>query len=224
VLINVERYRHTSAERSDLIQAAASGLFRAADGFDWRRGVLFRTYAVYWLNEGFRSFLYNSNNTIRVPVYLQKLMKHVHAATQHLGRPDASLAELALATGLPEGRIALARTAVRRTRSLDSALEAEGDNLAPAELGVLDGEGPYSLALEAGSIKSGLEAALVRLTGRERRVIEMRFGMQGGREHIYAEIAAELGVSLERARQILMAAMGKMRTPQLRTILDSLGA
>lgn len=72
VLINVERYRHTSADRADLIQAAAAALFRAVDGFDWRRGVLFRTYAVYWLDEGFRSHLCNFNSTIRVPIYLQK--------------------------------------------------------------------------------------------------------------------------------------------------------
>jgi DNA-directed RNA polymerase sigma subunit (sigma70/sigma32) len=52
----------------------------------------------------------------------------------------------------------------------------------------------------------------------------MRFGLLGGREHIYAEIAREIGVSLERARQILMAAMSKMRTPRLRKVLDSLVA
>jgi RNA polymerase primary sigma factor len=221
VLINVERYRHTSAERSDLIQAAAAGLFRAVDGFDWRHGVLFRTYAVHWLNEGFRSFLYNSNSTIRVPVYLQKSMKHVNAAIQRLGNPNVSLGELARETGIPEGRIAIARTAVRKTRSLDLQIEAHGTLQVPGELAVQDGECPYSLALETWSMNSGLEAAFVRLTDRERRVVEMRFGLRGGREHIYAEIAQELGLSLERARQILMAAMSKMRTPRLRKILDS---
>lgn len=224
VLINVERYRHTSAEPSDLIQAAAAGLFRAVDGFDWRHGVLFRTYAVHWLNEGFRSFLYNSNNTIRVPVYLQKSMKHVNAAIQRLGNPNASLGELAHETGIPENRIAMARTAVHRTRSLDAPLEAHGTSVVSDDLAVLDGECPYSLALEVGSMNSGLEAAFVALTGRERRVVEMRFGLLGGREHIYAEIAREIGVSLERARQILMAAMSKMRTPRLRKVLDSLVA
>ncbi len=221
VLINVERYRHTRAERSDLIQAAAMRLFRAVDGFDWRRGVRFRTYAVHWLNEGFRSFLYNSNNTIRVPEHLQKSMKHIHAAIQRLGSPDVSLGELAHETGLGERRIVRARLAVRRIRSLDALPEAHGTTAIPDEPAVQDGECPYSLALDARSMNSALEAALIRLTGRERRVVEMRFGLCGGRERIYSEIAKELGVSLERARQILVAAMSKMRTSRLRKILDS---
>ena len=53
-----------------------AALFRAVDGFDWRRGLLFRTYAVHWLNQAFRSYLYNFGHTVRVPVYLQKAMKH----------------------------------------------------------------------------------------------------------------------------------------------------
>jgi RNA polymerase sigma factor (sigma-70 family) len=87
VLINVERYSHTSASQADLIQEGSAALFRAVDGFDWRRGLLFRTYAVHWLNQAFRSYLYNFSNTVRVPVYLQKALKHVNDAKVRLGDP-----------------------------------------------------------------------------------------------------------------------------------------
>jgi len=223
VLINVERYRHTSAERSDLIQAAAAALFRAVDGFDWRRGLLFKTYAVYWLCQAFRNHLYNFSNTVRVPVYLQKSLKHVNAAIQRLGDPHASVEAIACETGLRPSTIASARTAVRRTRSLDARLDDSDDtrNLA-SELALKDDEGPYSITLEDVSIEAGVEAVLCKLTDRERRVVEMRFGIHGGRTHIYSEVADELGVSLERVRQILLRALSKMRTPQLRKMLEPL--
>ena len=99
MLINVERYWHTSAEPPDLIQAAAAGLFGPSTASTGVTEAL-RTYAVHWLNEGFRSFLYNATNTIRVPVYLQKSMKHVNAAIQRLGNPNVSLGELAHETGI----------------------------------------------------------------------------------------------------------------------------
>jgi len=224
VLINVERYRHTSADRSDLIQVAAATLLRAVDGYDWRHKVLFRTYAVHWLNQGFRSHLYNFNSTVRVPVYLQKSFKQINAAMQRLGTPHASVEEIARETGLPRSMIASARIAARtrRTRSLDTTLDSDGMYTLASALSLRDDEGPYSIALEDVSIQSAVQAALGRLTNRERRVVEMRFGLGCGRAHIYAEVADELGVSLERVRQILVRAMFKMRTPQMRKTLERL--
>ncbi len=102
VLINVERYSHLSLPRLDLVQEGSAALFRAVDGFDWRRGLLFRTYAVHWLNQAFRSFLYNFGQTVRVPVYLQKAQKHVKAALERLGNPNATVAEIAAEAGLGE--------------------------------------------------------------------------------------------------------------------------
>jgi RNA polymerase sigma factor (sigma-70 family) len=223
VPINVERYRHTTADRSDLMQAAAAGLFRAVDGFDWRRGVLFRTYAVHWLNEGFRTHLYNFNNTVRVPVYLQKALKHVNAAVQRLGDPHASVEQIARETGLRENLIVSARTAVRRMRSLDAPIgDSNGTHSLSSELALKDDEGPYHIALEDVSIEAGVAAVLGTLSERDRRVVKMRFGIGYGRRHVYSEIAKELGVSLERVRQILLRAMTKMGTPLLRKRYDFL--
>ena len=223
VLINVERYRHIRADRSDLIQAASAALFRAVDGYDWRRGVLFRTYAVHWLNQGFRSYLYNLNSAVRVPVYLQKSVKHVHAAMQRLDDPFASDAKVALEAGLRPSMVAWARNSARGMRSLDAPLDrADGGRTLASELARPDESGPGDLALEGVTLESGVESALDALNPRERRVVELRFGIGCERPHIYSEVAAELGVSLERVRQILLHAIEKMRTPRLRKLLDPL--
>jgi len=223
VLIIVERYRHLRGERSDMIQAGAAALFRAVDGFDWRRGVLFRTYAVHWLNQGFRSHLYENHSTVRVPVYLQKCVKHVQAAVQRLGDAHASVERIACEAGLRESVVAATLTALHRTRSLDAPLgDADGTRTLASELAQPEDGDPYNTAMEDVSIESAVERALARLSARERRVVKLRFGIGCERAHIFAEVAKELGVSLERARQILARAVGKLRNQGLCRALEPL--
>src|SRR5437867_2102836 len=213
-LINVERYAHTTVGRSDLIQEGAASLFRAVDGFDWRRGLLFRTYAVHWLNQAFRSYLYNFGSTVRVPVYLQKATKHIGAAIERLGDRDASSAEISRLSGLPERLVTSARSAVRTTRSLDAPIGDPEDSSSLRDVLTLrDDEGPYNTSLEDVSLEEGLEEALGKLSDRERYVVGLRFGIGGQEEHTLAEVAQKLGVSLERVRQIQVRAITKMRTP-----------
>ena len=221
VLINVGQYRHTSAEPSDLIQAAAASLIRAVDGFDWRRGVLFKTYAVHWLKQGFRNHLYSFNSTVHVPVYLQKSRKHVDAAIQRLDDLYASVEEIARETGLSRRIVASVRKTSRRTTSLDAPFDnLEGAQTLADELSLRDDESPYNNVVDEVAIESALEEALGKLTDRERLVVRMRFGIGYERGHVYLDIAKVLGVSLERVRQILFRAMDKMRTSQLRRTLE----
>ena len=130
VLINVERYAHTSGSKVDMIQEGCMALFRAVDGFDWRRGLLFRTYAVHWLNQAFRNHLYNFGQTVRVPVYLQKALKHISRAQTRIGDPNALPDEIAQEAELPEKLVESAISAVRRSVSLDAELGGDGE--APA--------------------------------------------------------------------------------------------
>ena len=220
-LINVERYAHLGLARLDLIQEGSAALFRAVDGFDWRRGLLFRTYAVHWLNQAFRSHLYNFGQTVRVPVYLQKAMKHVKAAKDRLGDPDASADAIAEEAGLRVNLVESALAASRSTLSMDVPMAngEEGGGLADI-LGEAAPEGLYSTDMEESSLSEGLEDALVRLSDRERYVVELRFGLGGNQEHTLAQVAGKLGVSLERIRQIQVRAIGKLRTPVLRKAID----
>jgi RNA polymerase primary sigma factor len=221
VLINVERYAHTTAGRPDLIQEGSAALFRAVDGFDWRRGLLFRTYAVHWLNQAFRSYLYNFGNTVRVPVYLQKAMKHINAAIERLGDPSASAEQISKESGLGENLVATALSAARSARSLDTPIGDDDDGSSLRDVVRLQSDdGPYSTELEDTSLEEGISQALDRLSDRERYVVSLRFGIGQEREHTLAEVAQKLGVSLERVRQIQVRAISKMRTPKLRKTVD----
>jgi RNA polymerase primary sigma factor len=221
VLINVERYSHTTASQLDLIQEGSAALFRAVDGFDWRRGLLFRTYAVHWLNQAFRSFLYNFTNTVRVPVYLQKAMKHINDAKNRIGDVNASVERIAEEAEIGENLVTSAMAAARSSRSIDVSFEddEEGGRLKDL-LQVPNDEGPYSTALEDVSLEQSMAQALERLSERERYVVQMRFGVGADREHTLAEVAEKLGVSLERVRQIQVRAINKLRSPALRKVVD----
>ncbi len=220
VLINVERYAHTSAGRLDLIQEGSAALFRAVDGFDWRRGLLFRTYAVHWLNQAFRSYLYNFAHTVRVPVYLQKAMRHVKTAITRLRDPNASVEAIAKETGLTENIVTSALAASRSTHSIDAPIGSSDDGGNLREV-LSEGEhDPYRPEFEDTSLEQGLEEALGRLGERERFVVSQRFGLGGKREHTLAEVAQELNVSLERVRQIQVRAISKLRTPQLKKAVE----
>jgi RNA polymerase sigma factor (sigma-70 family) len=220
VLINVERYAHVHASRLDLIQEGCVSLFRAVDGFDWRRGLLFRTYAVHWLNQAFRNYLYNHGHTVRVPVYLQKALKGIHDATFRLGDAHATAEEIAGVTELDAGLVSSALSASRSTYSLDVDRSSEDTSRLRDLLVDARANEPYSTAIEDVSLENGLERALGALNEREQLVLRLRFGLAGEREHTLAEVASRLGVSVERVRQIQVRALGRLDTPTLRRDLE----
>ncbi|QDU86210.1 RNA polymerase sigma factor SigA [Planctomycetes bacterium Pla163] len=222
VPINVERYVHGPSIKTDLMQEGFTVLYRAVDGFDWRRELLFRTYAVHWLNQAFRSYLYNHGSTVRVPVYLQKAMKQVNQARYRLGDMDADPMRIAEETDLPEHIVAAAISASRSNISLDLDLTRDGDgNRLVDLLSAEDEDGdPYSVELEDITLEDGLGRALADLDERESKIVRLRFGLGGVREHTLAEVAKLLGVSVERVRQIQVRALRKLDTPSLRRELD----
>jgi RNA polymerase sigma factor (sigma-70 family) len=222
VLLNLERYAHTRASRMDLIQEGAGALFRAVDGFDWRRGLLFRTYAVHWLHQAFRSHLYNFGHTVRLPVYLQKAMKHVKDASIRLDTEDPK--RIAEETELGETLVANAMSARRGVLSMDVSYSSDGeggsiaDTLADDE--TVDMQDHYRPEMEEVSLDEGLRMALERLEERERNVIIRRFGLFGETECTLSELSRSLGVSLERVRQIQIRALQKMKAPSVRRAVD----
>jgi len=221
VLINVERYAQAGGNRLDLIQEGCVSLFRAVDGFDWRRGLLFRTYAVHWLNQAFRNYLYNHGHTVRVPVYLQKALKRINQATIQLADSHAPPTELAAASGLEEGLVSAALSASRASYSLDTESRESEEGARLRDLLVDSSvEGPYRPELEDVSLGGGLHRALSDLSERERLVLSLRFGLNGEREYTLAEVAQRLGVSVERVRQIQVRALAKLDTPTLRRELE----
>ena len=221
VLINVERYAHSSTTRADLVQEGSAALFRAVDGFDWRRGLLFRTYAVHWLNQAFRNYLYNFTSTVRVPVYLHQAMKAIHQARVRLGDANASADQIAEVAELDVGLVASALGAARTSYSLDADLSDDGEGNRLRDLLVNDdSDGPYTPGIEDVTLEGGLGAAMAKLSEREQQVLRLRFGIGQQGESTLAEVAEVLGVSVERVRQIQVRAISKLDTPALRRELE----
>lgn len=221
VLINVERYAQLHTSRLDLIQEGCVSLFRAVDGFDWRRGLLFRTYAVHWLNQAFRNYLYNHGHTVRVPVYLQKAMKRIHQAAMRLGDAHATPEQLAPVAELDAGLISSALGAARASYSLDADGEDREEGARLRDL-LVDSNAPeaYQTSVEEISLENGLGTAMAALNEREKLVLQLRFGLGQEREHTLAEVAERLRVSVERVRQIQVRALTKLGTPTLRRELE----
>jgi RNA polymerase primary sigma factor len=219
VLINAERYAQRNTLRMDLVQEGCVSLFRAVDGFDWRRGLLFRTYAVHWLNQAFRNYLYNNSHIVRVPVYLQKALRGINDAASRLEAPNADPQTLSLRSQMEERFVESALMATRGTYSLDVEGAPQGDASLKSIIVDHNAAEPYSVALEDVSLEDGLGKAMESLSERERKVLNLRFGI-GGREHTLAEVAANLGVSVERVRQIQVRAIAKLNTPPLRKQLE----
>jgi RNA polymerase primary sigma factor len=156
-----------------------------------------------------------------VPVYLQKAMKHINAAIERLGDPNASVEQISQVSGLGENLVETAIAAARSARSLDTPIGEEDDGSSLRDVVRLESdEGPYTTELEDTSLEQGIAQALDRLSERERYVVSLRFGIGQEREHTLAEVAQKLGVSLERVRQIQVRAISKMRTPKLRKTVD----
>lgn len=216
VLINVERYVQSSASRVDLIQEGCISLFRAVDGFDWRRGLLFRTYAVHWLNQAFRNHLYNFGHTVRVPIYLQKVMKRVQEARIQLGDPKATSQEIAEVGDLDEHLVSTAVRASRANFSLDAELGSTGGNRLGDFIEDSHRFEDEVAELDRMSLEGDLAAALAELKERERYVLRMRFGLGVDREYTLAEVAKALDISVERVRQIQMSALRKLGAPGMR--------
>jgi RNA polymerase primary sigma factor len=220
VLINVERYTQAGTSRPDLIQEGCVSLFRAVDGFDWRRGLLFRTYAVHWLNQAFRNFIYNNGHTVRVPVYLQKALKHINQAQIKLGKAKATPEEIAESSDLNVKLVRTATSAARGSFSIDAeTTDSEGSRLRDL---LVDESATmvYDPRIEDITLEGGLGRALSAINEREALVVRMRFGIGYERDHTLAEVAAQLGVSVERVRQIQVRALHKLDTPTLRRELD----
>jgi RNA polymerase primary sigma factor len=216
----VERYAKRGGSREDLIQEASMGLFRAVDRFDWKRGLLFRTYAVHWLNQAFRSYLYDQSNTVRVPVYVLKAIKHINQATMRLGSEHATEEEIAAAIELTPRVVRSALAAAHGNYSLDRGKDGEEGSRLGDLLEDANAQRGYAPHMEVVSLEAGLERAMRELPDRDRVILEMRFGLGYDHECTLIEVANHFGISMERVRQIQARALSKLGTARLRKELD----
>jgi RNA polymerase primary sigma factor len=217
-----KNYRNQGLPFLDLIQEGTLGLVRATEKYDYRRGFKFSTYATWWIRQAIARALADKARTIRIPVHIVEKLNRIGRAERKLmtglGR-EPTVEEIAEVTGIEPEEV----EAIRRSTQAPISLEKPVGEEEQTEFGQLladeHAESPYERAVEALTTVA-LREALENLSYRERRVIELRYGLGDQHPCTLDEVGRAFNVTRERIRQIEHRSLKKLEglreTQQLR--------
>lgn len=221
-----KRYMNRGLTFSDLIQEGNIGLMKAVVKFDWRKGFKFSTYATWWIRQAITRAIADQARTIRIPVHMietiNKLKRIQRELEQKLQR-EATAKEIGKEMGLPAARIEEILNLAQEPSSLQTKVGKDGDT----ELAEFIEDSSTDSPEEQASyelLKDHVDAVLDTLNERERKVLELRFGLRDHKPRTLEEVGKVFGVTRERIRQIEAKALKKLRHPsRSRKLKDYLG-
>jgi len=214
LVVNIAKhYTHLGLPLMDLIAEGNIGLMKAIDKFSLKKGYRFSTYAAWWIRQAITRALIDQGKTIRIPVYMSELIskykKEKERLRQKLKREPTS-SELAKKMKLSGEKIVQLERWMTKKTSLEAPVGEEGDS----QLGDFikaTGYADTEKEIESFFLHEEVVHLLDAISDREKRVLDLRFGISDGKPHTLAEVAKELRVSRERVRQIEEGAIKKLR-------------
>jgi RNA polymerase primary sigma factor len=225
-----KKYRNRGMTFLDLIQEGNTGLMRAVDKYEYRRGYKFSTYATWWIRQAITRAIADQARTIRVPVHMIETMTKLRAAArvllQEIGR-EPSVEEMAEVANIPIDEARRVMRISRQPISLDKPI-GESDDSAFGDF--LEDRGNDSPVSNAASemLKDKIDVVLKTLTYREREIIKLRYGLGDGYTYTLEEVGRIFKVTRERVRQIEAKAVRKLQHPvrsrQLQGFLEGIAA